>query len=81
MPTFPHLAENNVRTGFLEDSQFDKLVENAELWVRALVECGATISWRHHELLPLRAKQSISSTVSSALNLAPPRTKKGARHP
>ena len=26
VPAFPHLAENNVRQGFLEDGQYDKLV-------------------------------------------------------
>ena len=33
VPRFPHLAENNVRTGFLEDSQYDKLIEGAEAMV------------------------------------------------
>jgi integrase len=57
MPAFPHLKENNARTGFLEDAQYEKLIEGAELWFRALVECGATIGWRHHELLSLRVGQ------------------------
>jgi integrase len=57
VPAFPHLKENNARTGFLEDVQFDRLVEGAELWFRTLVECGATIGWRHEELLGLRVRQ------------------------
>jgi integrase len=57
MPTFPYLKENNARQGSLEDAQFDKLVEGRELWFRALVECAATIGWRHEELKPLRVKQ------------------------
>jgi len=57
VPAFPHLKENNARTGFLEDTQHDKLIEGAELWFRTLVECGATIGWRHHELLALQVKQ------------------------
>ena len=57
MPSFPHLEENNVRQGFVEDAQYDRLVEGAELWFRTLVECGATIGWRHHELLSLRVRQ------------------------
>ncbi len=57
MPNFPHLHENNVRTGFLEDSQFRKLVEGSELWFRALVECGRTYGWRISELLNLSANQ------------------------
>jgi hypothetical protein len=32
------LRENNTRTGFLEDSQYEKLVEDAELWFRTLVK-------------------------------------------
>ena len=31
MPAFPHLRENNVRKGFLEDSQLHALVADAEL--------------------------------------------------
>jgi len=57
VPAFPHLAENNVRQGFLEDGQYDKLIEGAKLWFRTLVECGATIGWRHQELIELRVKQ------------------------
>jgi integrase len=51
LPKFPHLKENNVRTGFLEDGQYLKLVEGADLWFRALVECGRTYGWRVSELL------------------------------
>ena len=29
LPAFPHLAENNVRTGFLDYSQYEKLIEGA----------------------------------------------------
>jgi len=57
MPVFPHLKENNTRIGFLEDNQYDKLVENAELWFRGLVECGATYGWRVSELLSMRVSQ------------------------
>jgi len=57
LPNFPHLRENNVRTGFLEDSQFHKLVEGSELWFRALVECGRTYGWRVSELLNMSVRQ------------------------
>lgn len=57
LPAFPKLKENNVRTGFLEDSQFRKLVEGSELWFRTLVECGRTYGWRVSELLGLRVRQ------------------------
>ena len=57
MPAFPHLKENNVRKGFLDDSQYRKLVDGTELWFRALVECGRTYGWRVSELLGMRVNQ------------------------
>jgi integrase len=59
IPAFPHLEENNIRTGFLEDGQqYRKLFEYCpELWFRALVECGRTYGWRVSELLNLRVSQ------------------------
>ncbi|NYF88892.1 integrase [Edaphobacter lichenicola] len=57
MPHFPHLRENNVRKGFLEDSQYRKLVEGQELWFRTIVECGRTYGWRISELLSMKVKQ------------------------
>jgi integrase len=57
MPAFPHLRENNVRKGFLEDAQLHALLQDAELWFRALVECGRTYGWRVSELLNMRVEQ------------------------
>jgi integrase len=58
VPVFPHLKEDNVRKGFLEDAQRHKLVEGADLWFRALVECGRTYGWRVSEwLLTLQVGQ------------------------
>ena len=57
VPHLPFLKENNTRRGFLEDAQFDQLVAGAALWFRTLVECGASIGWRHEELLGLRCRQ------------------------
>jgi integrase len=58
LPKFPKLMEDNVRKGFLEDSQYSKLLEaNPELWFRALVEMGRTYGWRISELLGLRVGQ------------------------
>ncbi|HYN15348.1 MAG TPA: tyrosine-type recombinase/integrase [Terriglobales bacterium] len=57
LPAFPKLKENNVRKGFLEDAQYRKLVEGAELWFRCLVECGRTYGWRVSELLSMRVRQ------------------------
>jgi integrase len=58
VPAFPRLAENNVRQGFLEDAQYEKLLESClELWFQTLVEMGATYGWRIGELLKLRVNQ------------------------
>ena len=57
IPRFPHLAENNVRQGFLEDEQYSKLVEDTELWFRGLCECGRSYGWRVQELLSMRVDQ------------------------
>ena len=58
IPAFPHLTENNVRKGFLEDGQYQKLIQYCpELWFRTLVEIGRTYGWRISELLKLRVEQ------------------------
>src|SRR6476646_12145505 len=37
IPAFPHLSENNVRKGFLEDGQYSKITAYCpELWFRAI---------------------------------------------
>ncbi len=56
-PHFPHLKENNVRKGFLEDSQYAKLVGGTDLWFRTLVECGRTYGWRVSELVTMKVSQ------------------------
>jgi integrase len=58
IPHFPKLAENNVRQGFLEDAQYQRLLESClEMWFQALVEAGCTYGWRIGELLKLRVNQ------------------------
>lgn len=73
MPAFPHLSENNVRKGFLDDAQYRRLVDGAELWFRALVECGRTYGWRVSELLNLRVSQV--DLEQRAIRLEPGTTK------
>jgi integrase len=73
IPSFPHMKENNVRKGFLEDEQFHALVADAELWFRALVECGRTYGWRVSELLGLRVEQV--DLVQKVIRLEPGTTK------
>jgi len=58
VPHFPMLVEDNVRQGFLEDVQYQKLLESCmEIWFQAIVEVGATYGWRVGELLKLRVNQ------------------------
>ena len=61
MPVFPSkLAENNVRTGFVEPDQYLKIADataKAGLWLRAIYEVGYTWGWRKEEVLGLRVKQ------------------------
>jgi integrase len=59
-PHFPKLTEDNVRRGFLEDEKFKKLAAETEkegLWLRALLEIGATYGLRKGEMLSLRVGQ------------------------
>lgn len=51
IPHFPKLSEDNVRQGFLEDAQYQRLLESCpEMWFQALVETGCTYGWRIGEL-------------------------------
>lgn len=73
-PKFPKLAEDNVRKGFLEDEQYEKLLEScSELWFQALVEAGCTYGWRVGELLKLRVGQV--DLVNRVIRLEPGTTK------
>src|ERR1700690_3226465 len=58
IPAFPRLAENNIRKGFLEDGQYEKLFGScSEHWYRAIVEVGRTYGWRVGDLLNMRVNQ------------------------
>ncbi len=58
LPKFPKLTEDNIRTGFLEDAQYKKLIAYCpDLWFRAIVEMGRTYGWRISELINLKAGQ------------------------
>ena len=58
VPHIPMLRENNVRTNFLEDTDFERLVANAsKLWLRTFLELGYSYGWRLGELLSLRVRQ------------------------
>jgi integrase len=66
LPNFPHLQEDNVRQGFVEDEQYARLAAAAtEIWFRALLEVAHTYGWRRQELLNLRVRQVdlVESTI------------------
>lgn len=64
VPSFPRLAENNIRIGFLEDKQYEKLFGSCtENWFRALVEVGRTYGWRVGELLSMTQVDLLSRTI------------------
>ena len=59
-PKIPHLAERNVRLGFLEPAERDRLaLECAKvgLWLRTMFQLGRDFGWRKSELLGLRISQ------------------------
>jgi len=58
LPKFPHLEEDNVRTGFVDSAAYDKLAAAAnQLWMRALLEIYYTYGWRLSEVLSLQVRQ------------------------
>jgi len=60
MPIFPHLAERNVRQGFLDDAAYARLAKACAaegLWLRAMFEVACAFGWRVNELRQLRVRQ------------------------
>jgi integrase len=61
VPYFQMLKENNIRKGFLEPAQYERLARECAkygLWMRTLFELAYTYGWRHGELLSLRVSRS-----------------------
>jgi len=55
VPDFPSMAENNTRTGFVEDNDYAKLTAHcSELWLRLFLEIAYSYGWRKSEILGLR---------------------------
>jgi integrase len=76
IPAFPHLNENNIRKGFLEDGQYRQVVAYCpELWFRAIVECGRTYGWRISELKNMQVNQI--DLAQKVIRLEPGTTKNG----
>ena len=79
VPHFPMLKESNVRRGFLESDQYDRLSEQCAkvgLWMRAIFEMGYTYGWRLHELTGdqgLRVQQV--NLLNNTIRLHPGETK------
>lgn len=58
LPKFLHLKEDNVRLGFIEFDQYQKMRALASpLWLQALVEFYHTYGWRKSEVISLRVRQ------------------------
>jgi integrase len=76
VPSFPHLAEAAPRSGFVEESQYQKLAQGArELWLRALLATAYTFGLRKGELLNLRVRQF--DRVARTIRLNAGETKSG----
>ena len=74
VPKFPKLAENNIRKGFLEDGQFEKIIAySPDLWFRSIVEVGRIYGWRIGELIQLRVRQV--DLLAKVIRLEPGTTK------
>ncbi|MGD1214323.1 MAG: site-specific integrase [Terriglobales bacterium] len=74
VPVFPHLRENNVRTGFIEDADFEKLTAScSEMWLRLFLEIAYSFGWRRSEILNLRVGQV--SFAARTIRLDPGTTK------
>ena len=56
-PHFPKIDVNNVRTGFFEEPEFRRVVENLPHCVKPLAEFTYLTGWRLGEVLPLRWQQ------------------------
>jgi integrase len=80
IPYFSMLAENNVRIGFVEPAQYDKLATATAkrgLWLRAIFECGFTYGWRKSELLNLKVRQVDLLNRTIMLDVGSTKNKRG----
>ena len=60
VPHFPHLDEDNVRQGFVDDARYARLAflcEQEGLWMRAMFEVGYCFGWRVSEIQKLKVRQ------------------------
>ncbi len=72
------LREQNVRQGFLKDSEYDALAHSTAkqgIWLRGMFECACTYGWRKSELVNLQVFQV--DLEDRTISLAPTDTKNG----
>jgi len=78
IPDVENLPENNVRTNFVEDKQFDLLAGAApELWLRAYLELAYHSGWRKQEMIKLLVNQLDMKSRIIRLAVGSTKTKKG----
>jgi integrase len=78
LPVFPHLTENNVRTGFVEQDDFENLRRVAtEPWLRLFLEMAFECGWRKRELLNLRVRQANPQTALIRLDAGETKNSEG----
>ena len=78
VPKVPRLKENNVRKGFLEMPQYEKLLcecMGVGAWLRGIFETGYTFGWRDAEVTNLRADRV--DLLNRCIRLYPNETKNG----
>lgn len=74
VPSFPRLAEDNVRQGFVEQAQFQELVDACSApWFRVLLTVARTYGWRKGELLNMRVARV--DLLGGTIRLEPGTTK------
>jgi integrase len=77
-PYIPMLKEDNVRKGFVEPADYDKLVSQCAkfgLWLRAIIELGYSYGFRIAELLSMKVQQI--DLLTGTIRLNPGETKNG----
>ncbi|MFY9643852.1 MAG: tyrosine-type recombinase/integrase [Terriglobales bacterium] len=77
-PYIAMLKENNVRKGFVEPADYEKLVSHCAkfgLWLRAIIELGYSYGFRIAELLSMKVQQV--DLLTGTIRLNPGETKNG----
>ena len=78
MPPVCALKENNTRTGFLDDAEYEQLVAVCDkLWLRGILAVGYTFGWRKGEILGLRVSQVDLLNRSISLNVGETKNDEG----